>query len=174
MARTAMEAGFLRKEVPRRRWGRAQSSGVIDPYQLGMKLAEPTACPQCGAVYHQGRWTWAARPEGSAEATCPACRRVAEKYPAGTLALSGSFVRLHREALLHLAHAQEGAERPEHPMNRIMGIVEEAPDRVVITTTDIHLPRRIVDAIKRAYRGTLTERFDESEYVVQITWHRDA
>lgn len=174
MARTAMEASLLRKEVPRRRWGRAQSSGVIDPYQLGMKLSEPTVCRECGAVYHQGRWTWAARPDGSAEATCPACLRVAEKYPAGTLMMSGGFVRTHREALQHLARAQEAAEKPEHPMNRIMSIAEVAPDLMAITTTDIHLPRRIVDAIKRAYRGTVTERFDKSEYAVKITWHRDA
>lgn len=174
MTRMAMESSRLRKEVPRRRWGRAQSSGIIDPYQLVMKLTEPTACPECGAVYRQGRWTWEPRPEDSGESVCPACRRIGEKYPAGRLTLSGAFVRFHLLDLMRLARAQEGAEKPEHPMNRIIEIAEEMPDKLVITTTDIHLPRRIADAIKRAYRGTRKEKFDESEYIVQITWHRDA
>ena len=40
----------------RRRWGRAQNRAFTDPYKSVKKQLEPTVCPQCGAVYHGGRW----------------------------------------------------------------------------------------------------------------------
>lgn len=30
----------------------------IDAYRAKGKLAEPTVCAQCGAVFHEGRWQW--------------------------------------------------------------------------------------------------------------------
>jgi hypothetical protein len=42
----------------RRVLGRAQDEGVDDPYKLRRELHEPTRCPRCGAVYHEGRWQW--------------------------------------------------------------------------------------------------------------------
>jgi hypothetical protein len=55
-----------------------------------------------------------------------------------------------------LARHQEQAEKGEHPLNRIISIGEDAQG-IVIDTTDIHLPRRIGKAAKRAFRGTLDE-----------------
>lgn len=48
----------------------AQEDHILDPYQSQQKLSEPTVCPQCGAVYHNGRWQWAPRPEQGREAFC--------------------------------------------------------------------------------------------------------
>jgi len=48
-----------------------------------------------------------------------------------------------------------------------------AADRLVISTTDIHLPRRIAAAVKRAYDGSLKEHFDEGGYFVRIDWLRN-
>jgi hypothetical protein len=45
-------------------------------------------------------------------------------------------------------------------------------ETVHITTTDIHLPRRIGTALKRAYDGDLDVRFGEDEYAVRVRWHR--
>jgi hypothetical protein len=49
----------------------------------------------------------------------------------------------------------EQAEKQEHPLNRIMTIEREEPDTLVITTTDVHLPRRIGTAIHHAFHGDL-------------------
>jgi hypothetical protein len=46
----------------------------------------------------------------------------------------------------------------ERPLNRIIGIEEDAQG-IVINTTDIHLPRRIGEAIKRAFRGETEDNF---------------
>ena len=31
---------------------------VHDTYKIWGKLPEPTECPDCGAVWHKGRWQW--------------------------------------------------------------------------------------------------------------------
>lgn len=157
----------------RRRWGRAQQDPVQDPYKWTGKHAGPAVCPDCGAVYRDGRWHWGPAPDGAESLTCQACHRIADKYPAGIVTLAGSFVAGHRDALTQLARHQEQAEKQEHPLNRIMDVIEEAPDRLVVRTTDIHLPRRIGEAVARSFHGTLAEEFEEDGHFVRVTWRRN-
>ena len=68
---------------------------------------------------------------------------------------------------------QEEAEKEEHPLNRIISIEEDAHG-VVINTTDIHLPRRIGEAVKRAFHGEIEDNFEKDGYFVRVTWTREA
>jgi hypothetical protein len=154
------------------RWGRAQSDGIQDPYKVSKKPHQPSVCPQCGAVYQNGRWHWSARPAAAADLLCQACHRTNDHYPAGVLTLSGPFVGEHKAEMIRLARHQEEAERQEHPLNRIIDI-EETPDRIVINTTDIHLPRRIAEAQKRAWHGKTEFHYDEDGYFLRASWHRE-
>lgn len=155
-----------------RRGGRAQDPSVTDPYKRTKRLHEPTVCPQCGAVYHEGHWQWRERPAGAHEELCQACHRINDNFPAGVVTLSGDFLSAHREEILHLVRRQEETEKREHPFNRIMNI-EEAPDRIVVTTTDIHLPRRIGEALKGAFHGDVDLKYDEDGYFLRVEWRRD-
>jgi hypothetical protein len=156
----------------RRRWGRAQQSGRRDPYEQNAKPAEPTACPQCGAHYRDGRWQWGP-PTASARAQlCAACRRINDQQPAGVLTLGGRFAAARKAEIAELARHQEAAEKADHPLNRIMAI-DEQDDALVITTTDIHLPRRIGEALKRAYHGDLELAYEEDGYFLRASWRRD-
>ncbi len=155
----------------RRIAGRAQLDNVLDPYQGQKKLHDGTVCPQCGAVYHEARWRWASRPSDAHEELCQACHRINDAYPAGIVTLTGPVVQEHRAEILGLARHQEEAEKKEHPLNRIISI-EEASDGLVINTTDIHLPRRIGEAMKRAFHGKLDVHFDEQGYFVRVNWQR--
>jgi hypothetical protein len=158
-----------RRGANRRITGHAQEDHILDPYQRQHKLNDNTVCPQCGAVYQNGRWHWSTRPEDGQEALCSACRRINDQLPAGVINLHGPFVGQQMEEIISLARHQEEAENSEHPLNRIMSI-EKGDEAVTITTTDIHLPRRIGDAVKRAFHGTLNEHFEESGYFVRLNW----
>ena len=153
----------------RRIAGRAQRDHILDPYQAQQKMQEPTACRQCGAVYHHGRWQWGQKPDNAHEDLCPACRRINEGLPAGIVTLHGATVQQRKEQIIGLARNEEAAEKGEHPLNRIASI-EETEDGLVISTTDIHLPRRIGEALKRAFHGELDMHFDEAGYFVRVDW----
>jgi NMD protein affecting ribosome stability and mRNA decay len=142
-----------------------------DPYQSGGKYKEPTVCPDCDAVFHDGRWEWADAPQGAHEAHCPACRRTRDKLPAGSVTLAGAFFNAHRDEVLGLVRNVAAREREEHPLHRIMQI-EDAPDGVVVTTTDVHSPQRIAEALKHAYHGHFNLHYGQDEYTVRVDWQR--
>ena len=64
-------------------------------------------------------------------------------------------------------------QNAEHPLSRIIDIAE-APDKTAVTTTDIHLPRRIGHALEHAFKGKLDTHYNEEEYFIRIQWRRDA
>ncbi|MDH3597416.1 MAG: BCAM0308 family protein [Rhodospirillales bacterium] len=164
-----------KKDVGRRtpRMDRRLREHVHDPYKTRLKLKEPTVCPECGAVFHQGRWQWAAHPPADAnEEMCQACHRTQDKYPAGTATLAGGFLDGHKEEILNLVRHQEDLEKGEHPLHRIISIEEEA-GRIVVSTTDIHLPRRIGEAVHHAYQGDLDLHYEEEAYFLRVNWTRE-
>lgn len=142
-----------------------------DPYATRKKLADPTACPTCGAMYRKGRWTWGAPPADAARAECPACRRIADGYPAGIVRLSGDFAKSHADEIRGLVRHVEEREKKEHPLKRIMAVTQEGDD-LVVTTTDEHLARGIGEAVHHAYQGELDYRFHETENVLRVAWKR--
>ena len=92
-------------------------------------------------------------------------------FPAGQLALTGQFVTQHLDDILRIVRHQEGFEKAEHPLNRIMNI-EDTMGAIVVTTTEIHLLRRIGEALKRAFDGELKSNYDKDGYFLRATWHR--
>jgi len=150
-----------------------QREHMHDPYKSRQKLTEPAVCRQCGAVYHAGRWQWSPVPPNAHEDLCSACHRINDAYPAGKLTLAGPFVKAHRDEILALARHQEELEKGEHPLHRIMDVSTE-PDDMTITTTDIHLPRRIGGAVHRAFHGNLDVDYVHDTYFVRVHWQRDA
>ena len=142
-----------------------------DTYKAKGKLKEPTVCPQCGAVYHKGRWTWDPKPAGAHETVCPACHRIHDNYPKGFLTLKGQFLADHHEEILGLVHNEEAKEKGEHALARIMKI-ERQDDATVISTTDTHLPRRIGEALHHAYEGEFSFHYDEGEQFIRVFWSR--
>ena len=125
-----------------------------DAYQEREKYPDPTLCPRCGALYVNGRWTWKNKPEQTYETVCPACRRIAANYPAGFITISGCFFAEHQNEVMNLILNEEKREKGDRPLERIISIVG-AGDRTTVTTTGIHLARRIGDALHRAYAGDL-------------------
>ena len=156
----------------RRIAGRAQDAAREDPYEAAAKPAGGTVCGACGAVFAGGRWTWQA-PETDAPASlCPACRRIADDAPAGLVAIGGAYALARRDEIVAIARHCETAENAEHPLNRIMSL-RVGDDGIEIATTDVHLPRRIGNALERAHDGSLHVSFDEDGRFVRVAWRRE-
>ena len=50
-----------------------------------------------------------------------------------------------------------------------MGVREDSQG-IIIEATDIHLPRRIGEAVRRAFHGELETRFEQDGYLVRVNW----
>jgi len=144
---------------------------VHDSYKSKRKLPEPAHCPDCGAVYHHGRWTWGAAQPGSHPEVCSACHRVRDRFPAGYVTLHGDFLKSHRDEIMRRVRSCEGAEKPEHPMQRIMAI-EPDGEGLLVTTTDPHLARRIGEALHDAYKGELDFHYNKEDNLLRVSWRR--
>ena len=142
-----------------------------DPYKAAKKLAEPTRCTGCGAVYHRGRWTWDAAPPEAHEALCPACHRIRDKLPAGYVHLKGSFSEPFREEIVRLVRHQQTREATRRVLERIMAI-ERVDDGLMITTTDNHLARDIGEAIHSACKGELSYHYNKDQNMLRVEWRR--
>jgi hypothetical protein len=146
---------------------------IHDPYGSVAKSRGPARCPECGAVYLRGRWTWERLPaKGLIKLRCPACRRIDDRVPAGLITLSGAFAVAHASEALRLIRNVEKAERQEHALHRI-GAVRHEAGTIAIDTTDIHLPRRIGHALEDAWGGTLRTHYDEQGYFARVNWARE-
>lgn len=142
-----------------------------DTYQNDEKWPEPTVCSMCHAVYSNGRWAWKMLPDSANYIVCPACKRIQEDNPAGIIEILGDFFIDHRNEILNLIRNIEKKESAEHPMQRIISIADRKVVRV-ITTTGIHIARRIGEALFRAYEGTLDYHYEDSETRLRIVWER--
>jgi hypothetical protein len=142
-----------------------------DVYQARMKWPEPTVCPSCRAVLSGGRWTWNEPPEDANAAVCPACRRAAEKLPAGVVEIRGEFFVQHRDEILNLVHNVEQQEKAQHPLERIMAI-RNGGGAARIETTGVHIARGIGEALARAYKGKLSLRYPDEDSTIQVSWER--
>jgi len=159
------------RQRQRRHIDRALDDMVDDPYQPKRKLAGPALCPGCGAVYRRGRWSWAAAPRNATRHACPACRRIAERNPAGYVRLAGAFLAQHRDEVLQLVRNEEAREKSTHPLQRIMTL-RQAGKEVEITTTDVHMAHRLGEAVRSAFQGDLEVKYSHDEHLVRVRWTR--
>ena len=143
---------------------------VHDSYKMKGKLPESAVCPQCGAVYHEGRWQWLAAPPKAHQETCPACHRIHDDYPCGFVTLQGAFFDAHRDEIMNLVHNEEKRERAEHPLKRIMAIEATKGGGALVSTTDIHLARSIGEAVHHAYQGELRFHYNSEENLLRVNW----
>lgn len=141
-----------------------------DSYRLMEKYSEPTICIDCGALFSNGRWNWNDLPNRAQHALCPACQRIKDNYPAGIIELSGPFLGKHYAEILKMIKNIQRKEISEHPLERILDM-QETDEGITITTTGMHIARRMGDALFNAYKGKLNYHYDD-ENLIRVYWHR--
>jgi hypothetical protein len=149
----------------------AKRSGYLQQQRERRKLREPTRCPACGAIYRDGRWTWAEYKGPACEVQCPACWRLQARRAAGYVRLSGDYFERHRAEILRRVRRCEQAERADHPLERIMAIAA-GPDGELVTTTGVALARRIAHGLKSAFKGEVRSRYSKDDKVLRVYWSR--
>ena len=102
---------------------------------------------------------------------CPACHRIHDRFPAGYVKLEGEFLTAHRAEIISLVHHTEQKAKAEHPLQRIMEIVDE-DGMVVVTTTNRHLAHGIGEAVHHAYQGHLDSHYNPEDDLLRIHWKR--
>jgi NMD protein affecting ribosome stability and mRNA decay len=142
-----------------------------DAYEEKLKLPDPTLCTECGVLYTDGRWVWTGTEDAVNETVCPACRRIAERNPAGFVTVRGEFYKARMDEVENLVHNAEKAETLQHPMERLVEVTREA-EGLLVTTTGVHLARRVGDALSRAYGGDYSIEYLDDEKRVRISLTR--
>ena len=139
--------------------------------EAATKLLEPTVCPQCSAIFMEGRWRWGPVPVSANQAICPACQRMQDNDPAGYVVLAGPFFHDHRDEIINMLHEQAERKRQENPLMRLME--EERNDiAMLIKTTDIRLAHFLGAALHHNYQGDLEYHHNPAHDLLRVHWTR--
>jgi len=130
----------------------------------------PVVCDRCSLVFHGGRWVRGAPPLADlASGLCPACERIRDRYPAGTLRLPAEFLAERAEVIGFLRNAARN-ESAEHPLERLMDVEDEPDGGLRVTTTGIHLARVIAHGLERRFHRRARIRYPDEEHLMLVDW----
>ncbi len=161
--------GETRKSGRRDRQPRIDRPTGRDAYARTAKAKDAIVCDACGVVYHGGRWYRGAPPLCDVSSgLCPACERIRDRAPAGTVRLHG-VSGASRDEILRMIRNVETTEAEEHPLERLMD-VETSEEGVTLTTTGVHLARRIAGALRRRSHGNVSIRYPDEGDAVLVDW----
>ncbi len=156
--------------------GRAKTSE--DPYIPEEGRAEPAICETCHALYRNKRWYLDPKmvaecqdDPGVHRVTCPACQKIAERYPEGIVTLSGGYLWDHEEEIRNILRNEENKAMARNPLERIMSMEREGDD-LVIKTTEEKLAEHLGRALHRAHQGELSVTWTDEHSVCRVNWER--
>ncbi|MBM4274096.1 MAG: ATPase [Deltaproteobacteria bacterium] len=151
---------------------------VSDPYQPE-EGQEASLCTSCNALYQSKRWfvdeklaRQLAGTDKVKEVTCPTCRKVKDKYAEGILTLSGEFFKERKEEIITLLKNEAARVGNRSVDDRIIQMIEEGKDKMVVETTTEKLAQHLGRAIYRAYKGELDFNWAEMNKFVRVYWSR--
>jgi NMD protein affecting ribosome stability and mRNA decay len=152
---------------------------VDDPYLPAGGLAEMAVCTTCKAIYQNKRWFYDEdlyrqnyQKDTTNRVTCPGCQKVQDHYYEGVLTLEGDFLAGHREEIITLLNKEAERVSQKSPLDRVVQMVSEAPNRLVVETTTEKLAQRLGKAVYRAYKGDLDFRWSHMNKFVRVYWSR--
>ena len=147
-----------------------------DPYIDPKGLKETGVCQKCGAVYRHKRWSLqvaVSELKGTTirKVTCPACRKIRDRYAGGIVTLRGDFLMAHKDQIIHLVQNEETRAKGVNPLERIISL-REGKGRIEIQTTSERFAQRIGREIKRAYKGNVEYQWSKDNKFIRVNWDR--
>jgi NMD protein affecting ribosome stability and mRNA decay len=149
-----------------------------DPY-LPEEGQEAALCTGCQALYQNKRWFFneelsgkLARTGKVREVVCPACRKIKDHYVEGYLTLSGEFLVEHQNELVTLVKNEAAKLGKRSVMDRIIQLVPEGDNKLVVETTTEKLAQHLGRAVYKAYKGDLSFQWSEPNRFVRVYWSR--
>lgn len=156
--------------------GRAKTS--TDPYIPEQGRKEPALCGDCRAVYRNKRWELDPKAFDELKdqadtqmVTCPACQKIAEKYPEGVVTLRGDYLWNHEEEIRNILKNEETKTRAKNPLARIIRMEREG-DEMVIETTEEKLAEHLGRALHKSHQGELKVSWTEEHSICRVSWER--
>lgn len=145
-----------------------------DVYQVRGTARGVMSCSSCRSIYRNKRWypdDGTMRGQTPASLTCPACRRIADKNPAGIVTLRGPYLATHESEISNLIKHAELSAHANNPLGRIMTTSKEGGG-IIITTTEGKLAQKIGREIFKAHGGELNYQWSHGEELVRVNWSR--
>jgi len=149
-----------------------------DPYLPSAGSREMVMCRVCHSLYHHKRWylegdlpVKEVRVTPIGLITCPACRKIHDRFPGGIVVLSGEFLKIHKGEILNLIRNEETRAKGVNPLERIISVKDQG-NRVEIHTTSERLAQRIGREVYRAYKGDASYHWSRDDKFVRVAWHR--
>ncbi|MDH5641060.1 MAG: BCAM0308 family protein [Nitrospira sp.] len=147
-----------------------------DPYAMRKAPKGPAICRKCLAIYADKRWHFdevraaklAASPR-TQKLVCPACQKVKDDYPEGTVTLKWSSLPDYEDEIRGLIANVEKRALSVNPLDRVMKIVKRKKDLEVQTTKD-RLAQRLGRALVRSYKGKAAYMWAHRDMMLRVTW----
>ncbi len=151
--------------------GRPQTPHIKqESARKNLKSGRVIVCDGCKAFYQTGRWHWGAAPVAELHSgLCPACQRIRDRKPAGTICLPSEFLSV-RDEVLGMVHNAEKAAKEEHPLERLMDIIDSLEGELLVTTTGIHLARALTNKLERRFHKQARIRFGQNDTLFYADW----
>lgn len=156
--------------------GREKTS--TDPYIPDEGLREVSLCESCHALYRNKRWYLDAEAFEAAKAggdfkwvSCPACQKIAERYPEGVITLGGDYLWDHEEEIRNILKNEESKAMAKNPLERIIRM-EREDDELIIETTEEKLAEHLGRALHKAHQGDLKVSWDTDHDLCRVKWER--
>jgi NMD protein affecting ribosome stability and mRNA decay len=150
-----------------------------DPYLPAGGRHEMAICTTCKAIYKNKRWLYDEDlyrehfpKETTNRVTCPGCQKVQDHYYEGVLTLEGEFLTRHKDEIVTLINREAEKVSQKNPLDRVIQMVPEGNDRLIVETTTEKLAQRLGKAVYRAYKGSLDFRWSHMNKFVRVYWSR--
>ncbi len=149
-----------------------------NPYLSEAGMKEPAICQTCQSVYRQKRWqldppaaSQLADDPATQWVTCPACQKVAERYPEGILTLRGSYLWNHEQEIRNILDNAVARFSSRNPLERIIR-VQRSDDALIIETTANKLAEQLGRSLQKAHSGALQIDWQGTPVVCRVQWER--